>query len=218
MAGNPGSAPPMKTAGEEAAPRERLDPAKAKEMICQSWRQTFPKGSLPDILAARSEGSSREELFARNDRAGKYVCHRCALELYDSSAKLTPPHDDNERKIFPEFESSLVDMRTKGDCSFGLRTTVLRCPGCGLFVGDLFEDKVHGERHCLFSLMLAFIDNESGEVTYGTDAAPEPEEGGLPWGYIGLGVALVLAGAGAAAYYFASLAPARGSKDSNDLS
>lgn len=215
MAGNPGSAPPTKAT--DGAPAPRLDPAEAKKMVRQSWRQTFPKGAVTTVLEMRAEGCQRTEVFADERRAGVYVCHRCATELYDSATKLVPEAASQDRKVFPEFSASKVEMHTKGDIAFGRRTTALRCPECGLFLGDLFEEKATGgERHCLYSLMLAFIDAETGSVTYGTDAPPTPEESGLPLGLIAAVGAVIALGAAAAAAYFWSSSSASSSTSNND--
>jgi peptide-methionine (R)-S-oxide reductase len=91
-----------------------------------------------------------------NKRPGTYVCRLCGLPLYRSSAKFDSGTGWPSffEPYAPEHIESLVDR------SHGMLRTEIRCQRCGAHLGHVFDDgpPPTGQRHCLNSVSLEFVD------------------------------------------------------------
>ena len=95
-------------------------------------------------------------VFLDNKREGTYCCRLCGLPLFRSSTKF------DSGTGWPSFfapydEAHLGRIR---DTSHGMVRTEIVCARCGSHLGHVFPDgpPPTGERHCLNSVSLAFVD------------------------------------------------------------
>ena len=95
-------------------------------------------------------------VFLDNKREGTYCCRLCGLPLFRSSSKF------DSGTGWPSFfapyeEAHLGRIR---DTSHGMVRTEIVCARCGSHLGHVFPDgpPPTGERHCLNSVSLAFVD------------------------------------------------------------
>lgn len=98
-------------------------------------------------------------LFLDNKREGVYTCRFCGLPLFRSSAKF------DSGTGWPSFFAPW-DERHVGrirDSSHGMIRTEIVCARCGSHLGHVFPDgpPPTGERHCLNSVSLAFVDRDA---------------------------------------------------------
>ena len=95
-------------------------------------------------------------VFLDNKREGTYVCRLCGLPLFRSSAKF------DSGTGWPSFFQP-VDEAHVGrirDSSYGMIRTEIVCARCQSHLGHVFPDgpPPTGERHCLNSVSLGFVD------------------------------------------------------------
>lgn len=95
-------------------------------------------------------------VFLDNKREGVYTCRFCGLPLFRSSAKF------DSGTGWPSFFAPW-DERHLGrirDTSHGMVRTEIVCGRCGSHLGHVFPDgpPPTGERHCLNSVSLGFVD------------------------------------------------------------
>lgn len=95
-------------------------------------------------------------VFLDNKRAGVYTCRFCGLPLFRSNAKF------DSGTGWPSFFAPW-DERHIGrirDTSHGMIRTEIVCARCGSHLGHVFPDgpPPTGERHCLNSVSLGFVD------------------------------------------------------------
>ena len=95
-------------------------------------------------------------VFLDNKREGLYTCRLCGLPLFRSSAKF------DSGTGWPSFfsawdETHIARIR---DASHGMLRTEIVCARCGSHLGHVFPDgpPPTGERHCLNSVSLSFVD------------------------------------------------------------
>ena len=121
-----------------------------------------------DTLAADLTPAEREVLLAHgterpfcgtlldNKRSGTYCCRLCGLPLFRSSAKF------DSGTGWPSFALAWDDahVRRITDRSWGMVRVEIRCARCDGHLGHVFDDgpPPRGERHCLNSVSLTFVD------------------------------------------------------------
>ena len=107
-------------------------------------------------------------VFLDNKREGVYCCGLCGLPLFRSSAKFDS--GTGWPSFFRPFDETHV--RCIRDTSHGMVRTEVVCARCGSHLGHVFPDgpPPTGERHCLNSVSLSFVDK--GE------ALPDPLQRG----------------------------------------
>ena len=96
-------------------------------------------------------------VFLDNKRAGVYTCRLCALPLFRSSTKFES--GTGWPSFFAPFDRAHVAYIH--DDSHGMRRTEIRCQRCDGHLGHVFPDgpRPTGERYCLNSASLAFVDD-----------------------------------------------------------
>ena len=95
-------------------------------------------------------------VFLDNKRVGTYLCRLCGLPLFRSSAKFES--GTGWPSFFAPFDPAHV--REIRDTSHGMVRTEIVCARCGSHLGHVFPDgpPPTGERHCLNSVSLSFVD------------------------------------------------------------
>lgn len=95
-------------------------------------------------------------VFLDNKREGIYACRLCGLPLFRSSAKFDS--GTGWPSFFQPYDDSHV--RAVRDTSHGMIRTEVVCARCDSHLGHVFPDgpPPTGERHCLNSVSLAFVD------------------------------------------------------------
>jgi peptide-methionine (R)-S-oxide reductase len=95
-------------------------------------------------------------IFLDNKREGVYTCRLCGLPLFRSSAKFDS--GTGWPSFFKPYDESHV--KTLRDTSYGMIRTEVVCARCDSHLGHVFPDgpPPTGERHCLNSVSLGFID------------------------------------------------------------
>lgn len=95
-------------------------------------------------------------VFLDNKREGVYVCRLCGLPLFRSSAKF------DSGTGWPSFFAPYDErhLRRIRDTSHGMVRTEIVCARCDSHLGHVFPDgpPPTGERHCLNSVSLGFVD------------------------------------------------------------
>lgn len=94
--------------------------------------------------------------FLDNKREGTYVCRLCGLPLFRSSAKFDS--GTGWPSFFAPYDEAHI--RRVRDASHGMVRTEIVCARCGSHLGHVFPDgpPPTGERHCLNSVALGFVD------------------------------------------------------------
>ena len=95
-------------------------------------------------------------LFLDNKKDGVYTCRLCGLPLFESSAKFES--GTGWPSFFRPFDPEHV--KEISDVSHGMRRVEIRCARCDAHLGHVFDDgpPPTGQRHCLNSISLAFVD------------------------------------------------------------
>ena len=95
-------------------------------------------------------------VFLDNKLEGVYTCRLCGLPLFRSSAKFDS--GTGWPSFFEPCDESHV--KTIRDTSYGMIRTEVVCARCDSHLGHVFPDgpPPTGERHCLNSVSLGFID------------------------------------------------------------
>ena len=96
-------------------------------------------------------------VFLDNKKKGTYVCRLCGLPLFASDAKF------ESGTGWPSFFRPVAAEHIKRieDRSHGMLRVEIRCARCDAHLGHVFPDgpPPTGERHCLNSVSLSFIDD-----------------------------------------------------------
>ena len=97
--------------------------------------------------------------FLDNKREGVYVCRFCGLPLFRSSAKFDS--GTGWPSFFAPYEES--HLRRVRDTSHGMVRVEIVCARCDSHLGHVFPDgpPPTGERHCLNSVSLGFVDTSA---------------------------------------------------------
>ena len=97
-------------------------------------------------------------VFLDNKRTGTYVCRLCGLPLYRSAAKF------ESGTGWPSFFQPIADenVATETDASHGMVRVEVNCVRCDGHLGHVFSDgpRPTGQRHCVNSESLVFVDGE----------------------------------------------------------
>jgi peptide methionine sulfoxide reductase msrA/msrB len=103
-----------------------------------------------------------------NKKEGTYVCVVCALPLFSSDHKFNS--GTGWPSFYREFDPEHVSRAT--DSSHGMSRTEINCARCSAHLGHVFDDgpKPTGERHCLNSASLRFV--EKGQPLEETASKP----------------------------------------------
>lgn len=98
-------------------------------------------------------------VFLDNKRNGIYVCRFCGLPLFRSDAKFDS--GTGWPSFFRPFDETHIGRIR--DISHGMIRTEIVCARCDSHLGHVFPDgpPPTGERHCLNSVSLAFVDEGS---------------------------------------------------------
>jgi peptide-methionine (R)-S-oxide reductase len=111
-------------------------------------------------------------VFLDNKRDGVYTCRFCGLPLFRSSAKF------DSGTGWPSFFQPFAPdhIRIVRDTSYGMVRDEEVCARCGSHLGHVFPDgpPPTGQRHCLNSVSLSFVDTGK--------ALPDKLERGAPEG------------------------------------
>ena len=95
-------------------------------------------------------------VFLDNKKEGTYVCRFCGLPLFRSSAKF------DSGTGWPSFFRPYDEAHIKRirDTSYGMTRVEEVCARCGSHLGHVFPDgpPPTGERHCLNSVSLSFVE------------------------------------------------------------
>lgn len=116
-----------------------------------------------------------------NKKDGFYACVVCGLPLFNSD------HKFNSGTGWPSFyrEFDPQHVARKSDASHGMVRTEINCARCNAHLGHVFDDgpKPSGERHCLNSASLTFVER-GREVPLESRPALETAyfAGGCFWG------------------------------------
>lgn len=91
-----------------------------------------------------------------NKKSGTYTCRLCGLPLFRSAAKF------DSGTGWPSFsvEFDRAHVTRLVDRDYGMVRTEIRCARCDSHLGHVFPDgpPPTGERHCLNSVALTFVD------------------------------------------------------------
>jgi peptide methionine sulfoxide reductase msrA/msrB len=92
-----------------------------------------------------------------NHKEGVYTCVVCGLPLFASRNKF------NSGTGWPSFDREFdpAHVARHLDTTLGMTRTEIACARCGAHLGHVFDDgpKPTGERHCLNSVSLKFVEN-----------------------------------------------------------
>jgi len=125
-------------AEEREALAADLDPEARRVVLAQGTERPFC-GTLLD-----------------NKKDGTYVCRLCALPLFRSAAKF------DSGTGWPSFYAPYdkAHVATVTDRSHGMTRVEIRCARCDGHLGHVFPDgpPPTGERHCLNSASLTFVE------------------------------------------------------------
>jgi peptide-methionine (R)-S-oxide reductase len=96
-------------------------------------------------------------VFLDNKKKGTYTCRLCGLPLFKSDAKFES--GTGWPSFFQPFDKEHIHYIE--DTSHGMRRVEIRCKRCDGHLGHVFDDgpRPTGERYCLNSASLSFVDD-----------------------------------------------------------
>ncbi|MGN6226383.1 MAG: peptide-methionine (R)-S-oxide reductase MsrB [Dyella sp.] len=138
-------------------------------------RETITSGLSADehrVLLQHGTEAAFCGVFLDNKKTGIYTCRFCGLPLFRSDAKFDS--GTGWPSFFQPYDEAHI--RYIRDTSYGMVRTEEVCTRCGSHLGHVFPDgpPPTGQRHCLNSVSLSFV--EAG------DALPDVLGRGAPEG------------------------------------
>ena len=131
------------------------------------------KKRVPEILTPEQQYVCREQgteapfsgRLLHNRKTGLYHCVCCDHPLFSSVDKF------DSGCGWPSFSAALTpnSLRYLDDFTHGMCRVEIRCKQCDAHLGHVFPDgpAPEGDRYCLNSVSLCFVDQASGEKTVG---------------------------------------------------
>jgi len=137
----------LSKSGYDVTPLSREEVAVlAKKLSPESYRVTQKAGTEPPFCGNLLD----------NHKEGIYACVVCGLPLFSSE------HKFNSGTGWPSFfrEFDPAHVKREVDRSLGMERVEIECARCGAHLGHVFPDgpPPTGERHCLNSASLTFIE------------------------------------------------------------
>ncbi len=140
--------PRYSKAGYDITP---LSPEQVKALAAkldpEAYRVTQKSGTEPPFCGTLLD----------NHKEGVYTCVVCGLPLFSSRNKF------NSGTGWPSFDREFdpAHVARHSDTALGTTRTEITCARCGAHQGHVFDDgpKPTGERHCLNSASLKFVEN-----------------------------------------------------------
>ena len=130
---------------------EKSDAEWQRELTPEEYRITRQKGTEPAFTG----------IYWNCHESGVYRCKCCDVELFDSDDKY------DSGCGWPSFDQPVSSeaIRYLEDESHNMRRIEIRCGQCDAHLGHVFPDgpKTTGERYCVNSASLSFIDDVDGE-------------------------------------------------------
>lgn len=125
------------------------------------WRERLKPEQYAVLREAATERPWTGELLDEK-REGLYTCAACGNELFTSGTKFDAGCG------WPSFYESVRPEAVEllEDRSLGTVRTEVRCARCGSHLGHVFDDGYGtptGDRYCMNSVSLEFMENESVE-------------------------------------------------------
>ncbi|MCI0364220.1 MAG: bifunctional methionine sulfoxide reductase B/A protein [Phycisphaerales bacterium] len=126
-------------------PRDQVEQL-AKKLDAETYRITQKAGTEPAFCGTLLD----------NKKEGTYICVVCGLPLFSSEHKFNS--GTGWPSFFQPFDGAHVTR--KEDRAHGWVRTEINCARCNSHLGHVFDDgpKPTGERHCLNSASLTFIE------------------------------------------------------------
>ena len=156
----------------ESTPDGATTSGKAKTMTTVLSKSGYDVTPLPKEEVARLAAKLDPEAYRVTQKAGTeapfcgnlldnkqdgvYTCVVCGLPLFSSEHKFNS--GTGWPSFFREVDPAHVSRIT--DASLGMERVEINCARCGAHLGHVFEDgpKPTGERHCLNSASMKFLD------------------------------------------------------------
>lgn len=117
------------------------------------------------VTQERGTESPYSGRLLHNEREGIYQCLCCQSSLFYSGSKY------DSGCGWPSFYQPVTEnaIRYLDDNSNNMCRTEIRCSHCDAHLGHVFSDgpQPTGERYCVNSASLSFVDQETGEQTAG---------------------------------------------------
>jgi peptide-methionine (R)-S-oxide reductase len=125
----------------------------------EEWRERLSPERYAVLRQKGTEPAWSGELL-HVEGSGTFVCAGCGAQLFPSRTKF------ESGSGWPSFYRALGEgvIDEHEDRSYGTRRTEITCVRCGGHLGHVFPDgpAPTGQRYCVNSLSLEFVDDETG--------------------------------------------------------
>lgn len=121
------------------------------------WNELTPE----EAYVIEKKGTERAFTGEYNNHKGNgtFICRRCNAPLYHSTDKF------DSGCGWPSFDDEIPGaVKRHVDNSFGMRRVEIVCANCEAHLGHVFEGErmtAKNVRHCVNSLSIRFVKNES---------------------------------------------------------